>query len=150
MITTTSVKHVFTPFEIDFMSNGQPHRDLKETYLHEMLGEVLLLNKELKELREESMMRIGITQNIIDEQFTASREVLAQYTQAANAHFATKKEELRDVAEHEIKKSLIDAHKQLLISNPPKIGISGILPCVLLSGAVSALISLSFLFLFLF
>lgn len=73
------------------MSNEPLPRDLKETYLLETLGEVILLNKELKELRDESMMRIGITQNIIDEQLTASREVLAQYTQAANAHFATKK-----------------------------------------------------------
>ncbi|MCQ9091023.1 hypothetical protein H2D57_23845 [Vibrio alginolyticus] len=111
-----------------------------------MLGEVLLLNKELKELREESMMRIGITQNIIDEQLTASREALNQYTQAANAHFATKKEELRDIAEHELKKALLDAHQQLLISKPPKMGISGLLPCVLLSGAVSALITLSIVF----
>ncbi len=128
------------------MSNEQTLRSLKETYLQEMLGEVLLLNKELKELREESMMRIGITQNIIDEQLTASREALNQYTQAANAHFATKKEELRDIAEHELKKALLDAHQQLLISKPPKIGISGLLPCVLLSGAVSALITLSIVF----
>ncbi len=125
------------------MGNEQTLRSLKETYLQEMLGEVLLLNKELKELREESMMRIGITQNIIDEQLTASREALNQYTQAANAHFATKKEELRDIAEHELKKALLDAHQQLLISKPPKMGISGLLPCVLLSGAVSALITLS-------
>ncbi len=131
------------------MSNEPLPRDLKETYLLETLGEVILLNKELKELRDESMMRIGITQNIIDEQLTASREVLAQYTQAANAHFATKKEELRDVAEHELKKALLDAHKQLLISNPPKMGMSGILPCVLLSGAVSALVSITCVFLFL-
>lgn len=131
------------------MSNDPLPRDLKETYLLETLGEVILLNKELKELRDESMMRIGITQNIIDEQLTASREVLAQYTQAANAHFATKKEELRDIAEHELKKALLDAHKQLLISNPPKMGMSGILPCVLLSGAVSALVSIAFVFLFL-
>ncbi|MBM5216687.1 hypothetical protein HYN70_24075, partial [Vibrio parahaemolyticus] len=60
------------------MSNEPLPRDLKETYLLETLGEVILLNKELKELRDESMMRIGITQNIIDEQLTASREVLAQ------------------------------------------------------------------------
>lgn len=131
------------------MSNEPLPRDLKETYLLETLGEVILLNKELKELRDESMMRIGITQNIIDEQLTASREVLAQYTQAANAHFATKKEELRDIAEHELKKALLDAHKQLLISNPPKMGMSGILPCVLLSGAVSALVSITCVFLFL-
>ncbi len=128
------------------MSNEQTLRSLKETYLQEMLGEVLLLNKELKELREESMMRIGITQNIIDEQLTASREALNQYTQAANAHFATKKEELRDIAEHELKKALLDAHQHLLMSKPPKIGISGVLPCVLLSGAVSALITLSIVF----
>lgn len=128
------------------MGNEQTLRSLKETYLQEMLGEVLLLNKELKELREESMMRIGITQNIIDEQLTASREALNQYTQAANAHFATKKEELRDIAEHELKKALLDAHQQLLISKPPKMGISGLLPCVLLSGAVSALITLSIVF----
>lgn len=131
------------------MSNEPLPRDLKEIYLLETLGEVILLNKELKELRDESMMRIGITQNIIDEQLTASREVLAQYTQAANAHFATKKEELRDIAEHELKKALLDAHKQLLISNPPKMGMSGILPCVLLSGAVSALVSITCVFLFL-
>ncbi|HFU0229603.1 TPA: hypothetical protein ACGTRQ_004227 [Vibrio parahaemolyticus] len=128
------------------MGNEQTLRSLKETYLQEMLGEVLLLNKELKELREESMMRIGITQNIIDEQLTASREALNQYTQAANAHFATKKEELRDIAEHELKKALLDAHQQLLMSKPPKMGISGLLPCVLLSGAVSALITLSIVF----
>ncbi|MDF4820334.1 hypothetical protein ABK988_22515 [Vibrio parahaemolyticus] len=128
------------------MGNEQTLRSLKETYLQEMLGEVLLLNKELKELREESMMRIGITQNIIDEQLTASREALNQYTQAANAHFATKKEELRDIAEHELKKALLDAHQHLLMSKPPKIGISGVLPCVLLSGAVSALITLSIVF----
>ncbi|MCG9703028.1 hypothetical protein L1D19_23470 [Vibrio natriegens] len=128
------------------MGNEQTLRSLKETYLQEMLGEVLLLNKELKELREESMMRIGITQNIIDEQLTASREALNQYTQAANAHFATKKEELRDIAEHELKKALLDAHQQLLMSKPPKMGISGLLPCVLLSGAVSALITLSIAF----
>ncbi|ANC00452.1 hypothetical protein [Vibrio parahaemolyticus] len=131
------------------MSNEPLPRDLKETYLLETLGEVILLNKELKELRDESMMRIGITQNIIDEQLTASREVLAQYTQAANAHFATKKEELRDIAEHELKKALLGAHKQLLISNPPKMGMSSILPCVLLSGAVSALVSITCVFLLL-
>ncbi|EIK4811119.1 hypothetical protein EM61_020170 [Vibrio parahaemolyticus] len=131
------------------MSNEPLPRDLKETYLLETLGEVILLNKELKELRDESMMRIGITQNIIDEQLTASREVLAQYTQAANAHFATKKEELRDIAEHELKKALLDTHKQLLISNPPKMGMSSILPCVLLSGAVSALVSITCVFLLL-
>ncbi|PKF50231.1 hypothetical protein [Enterovibrio nigricans] len=131
------------------MNNEPLPRDLKEIYLLETLGEVILLNKELKELRDESMMRIGITQNIIDEQLTASREVLAQYTQAANAHFATKKEELRDIAEHELKKALLDAHKQLLIVNPPKIGMSSLLPCVLLSGAVSALISITCVFLFL-
>ncbi|HHY0626535.1 TPA: hypothetical protein ACVU5F_004615 [Vibrio parahaemolyticus] len=128
------------------MGNEQTLRSLKETYLQEMLGEVLRLNKELKELREESMMRIGITQNIIDEQLTASREALNQYTQAANAHFTTKKEELRDIAEHELKKALLDAHQQLLISKPPKMGMSGLLPCVLLSGAVSALITLSIVF----
>ncbi|EGQ8084060.1 hypothetical protein ABF107_004437 [Vibrio parahaemolyticus] len=131
------------------MSNEPLPRDLKETYLLETLGEVILLNKELKELRDESMMRIGITQNIIDEQLTASREVLAQYTQAANAHFTTKKEELRDIAEHELKKALLDAHKQLLISNPPKMGMSSILPCVLLSGTVSALVSITCVFLLL-
>ncbi len=128
------------------MTNDQTLRNLKESYLHEMLGEVLLLNKELKETREESMMRIGITQNIIEEQLNASRDALNQYTKAANAHFALKKEELRDVAEHELKKALLDAHRELLLSKPPKMGISGILPCVLLSGAVSALVTLSCVF----
>ena len=79
------------------MSNEQTLKNLKETYLHEMLGEVLLLNKELKTLREESMLRIGITQNIIDEHLSASRDALNQYSQAANAHFATRKAELRDM-----------------------------------------------------
>ncbi|MGR5097014.1 hypothetical protein ACPV5O_27025 [Vibrio maritimus] len=130
--------------------NHPPFRDLKETYLKETLGEVLLLNKELHQLREESMMRIGITQQIIDDQLTASREALNQYTQAANAHFVSKKEELRDVAEHELKKAILDAHRELLTSKPPKVGISGILPCVLLSSVVSVLISLSTVFLFVF
>ncbi|WP_045395006.1 hypothetical protein [Vibrio rotiferianus] len=130
------------------MATGQPHRDLKETYLHETLGEVLLLNKELKELREESMMRIGITQNIIDEQLTSSREVLSQYTQAANAHFAAKKEELRDVAENELKKAILSAHRDLLNSKAPKLGIGSVLGCVLLSSAFSALISFSCVLIF--
>lgn len=131
------------------MSYDDIPRNLKETYLHETLGEVLLLNKELKEVREEAMMRIGITQNIIDEQLTAGREALNQYTQAANAHFALKKEELRDVAENELKKAIIDAHKHILLTNPPKLATSSLLPCVLLSALVSALVTLSLVFLLL-
>ncbi|EKF9136173.1 hypothetical protein [Vibrio cholerae] len=125
------------------MNNEPLPRDLKETYLQETLGEIILLNKELKELREESMMRIGITQNIIDEQLTASRHVLEQYTQAANAHFTAKKEELRDIAEHELKKALLSAHQQLLLSRPPRMGITGILPCILISAVVSALVTIA-------
>ncbi len=110
------------------MSGENSTRGLKDAYLQEMLGEVILLNKELSQLREESMMRIGITQQIIDEQLNQACKALEKYTQAANAHFATKKEELRDVAEHELKKALIDAHKQLLTSQPPKISITGHFP----------------------
>lgn len=130
------------------MSGENSTRGLKDAYLQEMLGEVILLNKELSQLREESMMRIGITQQIIDEQLDQACKTLEKYIQAANAHFATKKEELRDIAEHELKKALIDAHKQLLTSQPPKISITGILPCVLLCSAVSALVSLSCVLLF--
>lgn len=123
------------------MTAESAHRDLKEAYLHDTLGEVILLNNELRQLREESMMRIGITQQIIEEQLTSAREVLQLYTEAANAHFTVKKEELRNIAEQELKTALVNAHRQLLISNPPKINTKDILLCVLLSSGVSTLIS---------
>ncbi|WP_223175460.1 hypothetical protein [Photobacterium damselae] len=118
------------------------HRDLKEAYLHETLSEVFRLNQELLELRTEAMMRIGITQDMIEQQLAASREVLNNYTKAANAHFTAKKEELSSIAEKELTNALVQAHKQLLISNPPKIGFVAIIPCALLSGAVSAFVSI--------
>ena len=116
-------------------------RNLKEAYLQGIQVEVILLNRELQQLRDESMMRIGITQQIIEEHLTLGLDALNQYTQAANAHFTVKKEELRDIAEHELKTALIRAHKQLLISNPPKMNTKDITLCVLLSSTLSALVS---------
>jgi len=132
------------------MPEKTPSTGLKEAYLSEMLGEVLMLNKELHQLREESMMRIGITQQIIDEQLTASREALHQYTQAANAHFASKKQEIHDLASHQLKNAILDAHHKFLAAHPPKISIWGILTFVALSCALSLLISIAFIFFFSF
>lgn len=115
-------------------------RDLREVYLREMLGEVLLLNKELKELRDETTMRIGITQDIVDTHLTQGREALNQYVHAANAHFNAKKGELSEIAENELKNALVSAHKQLLTSNPPKMSMNTILSCVLISVVVSAFV----------
>lgn len=123
------------------MSDDQKSRNSKESYMQGIHVETILLNKELKQLRDESMMRIGITQQIIEEQLTSAREALHQYTEAANAHFTVKKEELRDIAEQELKVALVNAHRQLLISNPPKMNTKDILLCVLLSSGVSTLVS---------
>lgn len=123
------------------MATENAHRDLKEAYLHDTLGEVILLNNELQQLRDESTMRIGITQQIIEEHLTSAREALNLYTDAANAHFTVKKEELRDIADKELKTALVNAHRQLLTSNPPKLNTKHILLCVLLSSGISTLVS---------
>ncbi|EGU30968.1 hypothetical protein VII00023_20527 [Vibrio ichthyoenteri ATCC 700023] len=114
-----------------------------------MLGEVLLLNQELKELRDETTMRIGITQDMIDTHLTQGREALNQYIHAANAHFNAKKGELADIAQNELKNALIDAHRQMAVLNPPKAGLNTLLTCALISAFTGAFIGITGALLFL-
>jgi hypothetical protein len=104
--------------------------DLKETYLREILAETILLHEQLEEIRNGSMLRIGITQEIIETQLNNANEALNKYTQAANVHFSTTKKELKDIAENELKetitKSFLEANKQLLVLHKPKRNMSDI------------------------
>lgn len=130
------------------MDRSENIRDLKEAYLQEMLSEVVSLNKELHQLRSDSMMRIGITQQIIDEHLTNGSAAFDKYVHAANAHFNARKEELRDIAKKEITKSLMDAHRELLILNPPKMGIKNTILSAILSAFVAAFVGAGFAFFF--
>ncbi|MHC5780311.1 hypothetical protein [Aliivibrio fischeri] len=119
---------------------------MQEAYTREILSEIFLLQKKLTEIGSESTMRIGITQNIIDEHLERGSKALDNYTQAANAHFSATKQELKDIASNEVKtnitKSLIDAHHQLLLANPPRIALRSVLMMTLVASIVASTIGL--------
>lgn len=56
------------------MSDKNIPIDLKEAYLQEMQCEVIILREELKEIHAESVVRIGITQDIIETQLNNANE----------------------------------------------------------------------------
>lgn len=120
--------------------------DLKEAYLQEMQCEVILLREEIKEIHAESVVRIGITQEIIETQLNNANEALNKYTQAANVHFSTTKKELKDIAENELKetitKSFLEANKQLLVLHKPKRNISDIVISAFVFSAIGLTIGL--------
>lgn len=121
-------------------------KDLKEAYLSAMLGEVVYLRRNINNILEESSCRIGMTQDIIERHLNASKEALDKYIVAANAHFTKTKGELKEIAASELRdnvtQSLLDAHKQLLISNPPRMSLRNMLVSIALSGVVAAMIGI--------
>lgn len=121
-------------------------KDLKEAYLSAMLGEVVYLRRNINNILEESSCRIGMTQDIIERHLNASKEALDKYIVAANAHFTKTKGELKEIAASELRdnvtQSLLDAHKQLLISNPPRMSLRNMLVSIALSGFVAAVIGI--------
>nr|WP_014343783.1 hypothetical protein [Aliivibrio fischeri]AEY78181.1 hypothetical protein [Aliivibrio fischeri] len=125
---------------------SKPMTSYQEAYLREIFSEIILLQKKLTEIGNESTMRIGITQNIIDEHLERGSKALDNYTQAANAHFSATKQELKDIADNEVKtsitKSLIDAHHQLLLANPPRIALRSVLMMTLVASIVASTIGL--------
>ncbi|MCD9465107.1 hypothetical protein GLP30_18935 [Photobacterium phosphoreum] len=128
------------------MSDKNIPVDLKEAYLQEMQCEVILFREELKEIHTESVVRIGITQEIIETQLNNANEALNKYTQAANVHFSTTKKELKDIAENELKetitKSFLEANKQLLVLHKPKRNISDIVISAFVFSAIGLTIGL--------
>lgn len=124
-----------------------PHsKDLKEAYLSAMLGEVVYLRKQINHILEESSCRIGMTQDIIEGHLNASKEALDKYIQAANAHFAKTKGELKDIAANELRenvtRSLIDAHRELLQANPPRMSLRNMLTTVIIAGVFSGAVGI--------
>ncbi|OBU42127.1 hypothetical protein AYY26_20395 [Photobacterium phosphoreum] len=111
-----------------------------------MQCEVILFREELKEIHTESVVRIGITQEIIETQLNNANEALNKYTQAANVHFSTTKKELKDIAENELKetitKSFLEANKQLLVLHKPKRNISDIVISAFVFSAIGLTIGL--------
>lgn len=118
----------------------------QEAYMREILSEIILLQKKLTEVGNESTMRIGITQNIINEHLEHGSKALDNYTQAANAHFSATKSELKAIADNEVKasitKSLLKAHKELLRANPPRINLAAVLKMTVIAALVGAVIGL--------
>ncbi|MGF1803718.1 hypothetical protein L4C31_00475, partial [Aliivibrio sifiae] len=108
---------------------------MQEAYTREILSELFLLQKKLSEIKDESTMRISITQNIINEHLERGSKALDNYTQAANAHFSATKNELKAIADNEVKasitNSLLKAHKELLRANPPRINLAAVLKMTL-------------------
>ncbi|PSU67881.1 hypothetical protein C9J20_19550 [Photobacterium phosphoreum] len=103
--------------------------------------------KQIEQINEEAQIRIGITQDIIEKQLEQGNATFDKYISAANAHFSSTKNELKDVAGTEVKdaitRSLLEAHKQLLLSSPPRIGLRGVLTSTLLSACVAVVIGVS-------
>lgn len=124
-----------------------PEKDLKTAYFQEMLTEMILFRKELQAVRNDADIRIGINQDIIEKQLEQGNAIFDKYISAANAHFSSTKNELKDVAGTEVKdaitRSLLEAHKQLLLSSPPRIGLRGVLTSTLLSACVAVVIGVS-------
>ncbi len=91
-------------------------------------------------------MRIGITQDIINTHLEHGAKALDNYTQAANAHFSATKNELKAIANDEVKstitKSLIEAHHQLLLAKPPKIALRAVLMMIVVAAMVGGIIGL--------
>ena len=120
---------------------------MQEAYTREILSEIFLLQKKLTEIGGESQMRIGITQDIINTHLNHAAKALDNYTQAANAHFSVTKQELKDIADNEVKtsitKSLLDAHHKLLLANPPRIALQAVLMMTVVAALVGGIIGLS-------
>ncbi|MGR6830956.1 hypothetical protein [Aliivibrio wodanis] len=118
----------------------------QEAYIREILSEVILLQKKLTEIGGESQMRIGITQDIINTHLNHAAKALDNYTQAANAHFSVTKQELKDIADNEVKtsitKSLLDAHHKLLLANPPRIALQAVLMMTVVAALVGGIVGL--------
>lgn len=131
---------------ISYPIQSAQSKDLKEAYLSAMLGEVVYLRRNINNILEESSCRIGMTQDIIERHLNASKEALDKYIVAANAHFTKTKGELKEIAASELRdnvtQSLLDAHKQLLISNPPRMSLRNMLVSIALSGLIAAVIGI--------
>lgn len=122
------------------MSDKNIPIDLKEAYLQEMQCEVILLRNEINQIFSESSIRVGITQEIIEKHLTQANEALNKYTQAANLHFSAQKMEFKEIAEKELKSAIVEAHRELLKSNPPKMSLNNILLSILISAIVSGFV----------
>lgn len=119
-------------------------KDLKEAYLTAMLGEVVYLRKQLNHILEESSCRIGMTQDIIENHLNSAKEAVDKYVLAANAHFAKTRSDLKEVAANELResvtRSLVDAHKQLLLANPPRMSLRNMLSTIIIAGVFAGVV----------
>ncbi|MGD6735513.1 hypothetical protein ACN08N_00110 (plasmid) [Photobacterium leiognathi subsp. mandapamensis] len=122
------------------MSDKNIPVDLKEAYLQEMQCEVILLREEVNRIFSVSDIRIGITQDQIEKHLSQANEALNKYTQAANLHFSSQKMEFKEIAEKELKSAIVEAHRELLKSNPPKMSLNNILLSILISAIVSGFV----------
>lgn len=120
------------------MSENTP-KDFKEAYLQGIQAEIIMMRDDITHIYSECEMRVGITQNIIDEQLKKGNEALSLYTKAANMHFTAQKEEIRDIARKDIQKAIVGAHRELLKSNPPTMSLNNILASILISATVSGI-----------